>query len=195
MKAYGIYKNIRESAWKCLIDHKITTLPVDIIRIARASDLHVIKDSHVSVLAPLENGRSYYDGKNWYIVYNDKSPLPLARFTVAHELGHIFLGHELKYLKYSRARAIQQRPNFEIEADRFAIRLLSPACVLWGLGLHSPEEIASYCHIDLELAAKRAERMKLLYRRGKFLSSPLERQLFNEFMPFIQAQATKSNRR
>lgn len=68
----------------------------------------------------------------------------------------------------------------------FAIRLLSPACVLWGLNLHTAEEIAEYCDISLQAASYRAERMAELYRRNRFLRSPVERTLYKQFEPFIK---------
>ena len=139
MRAYGIYQNIRDSAWKCLIDNRIDSLPVNILQIAQAANVHVIKNSVVDILFPGENGRSYYDGNYWYIIYDDRNPLELSRFTIAHELGHYFLGHELKYVQFAHTQEVAQKPISEEQADRFAIRLLCPACVLWGLDLHTPE--------------------------------------------------------
>lgn len=68
----------------------------------------------------------------------------------------------------------------------FAARVLAPACVLWGLGLHTPEEIASACNISFSAAQVRAKRMDELYRRQKFLTSPLEKQLFERFFDYIE---------
>lgn len=70
----------------------------------------------------------------------------------------------------------------------FASRLLAPACVLWALDARTPEEIASLCKISHQAAAFRAERMELLYRRGKFLASPLERKVYEQFSKFIDIQ-------
>ena len=68
----------------------------------------------------------------------------------------------------------------------FAARLLAPACVLWGLDLHTAEEISEACNISLQAAGFRAERMKELYRRNRFLTSPLERKLYDQFRDFIE---------
>ena len=169
-----------------MIDHKISSLPVDVLKIARNSDVRVIKNSIVNVLLQNENGRSYYDGTYWYIIYNDLNPVEISRFTVAHELGHYFLGHELKYVKYAHTREVDPKPKSEIQADRFAIRLLCPACVLWGLDLHSPDDIARYCKVDSTVATQRAERMNFLYDRDKFLTNPLEQEVYDNFKPFIK---------
>lgn len=65
------------------------------------------------------------------------------------------------------------------------MNLLAPACVLWGLDLHTPEDIARVCNISLSSAIKRARRMEELYRRNMFLSHPLERQVYKQFQGFI----------
>ena len=74
----------------------------------------------------------------------------------------------------------------ENEANSFALRLLAPACVLWGLDLHEPRQIATICDISLQTAEIRAKRMKILYKRNKFLSSPLEKQVYENFKEFIK---------
>jgi len=42
------------------------------------------------------------------------------------------------------------------------------------------------CHISYAAARFRAERMKLLYERNKFLTSPLEQQVYLQFKEFIR---------
>lgn len=181
MRTYGIYQNIRDSSWQCLIDFGIDTLPIDVLKIARSAGFHVIKNSSVNVLTEGESGRSYYDGKRWYIIYDDRNPTEFSRFTIAHELGHIFLGHELKYIRYSHTQQVSKVSKSEIEADRFAIKLLCPACVLWKYELYSPEDIARACRVEVDVAAKRAARMKTLVKRNCFLKSPLERKVYERF--------------
>ena len=181
MQGYGIYQNIRNNSWKCLIDYDIDSLPIDVLKIARSAGFRVIKNSSVNILFEGESGRSYYDGNRWYIIYDDRNPTELSRFTIAHELGHIFLGHELKHIKYSHTQQIAATPKSEIQADRFAIKLLCPACVLWKYELYSPEDISRACRVDMDVATKRASRIKTLVKRNCFLKSPLERELYEKF--------------
>ena len=183
---YGIYKEIRDSAWKCLLDFQIDSLPVDILKIARAADIRVIRDSIVNDLSPTENGKSYFDGQNWTIIYNDLNSIEISRYTIAHELGHIFLGHELKYAKYIGTAEIKSKPKSEQQADLFATRVLCPACILWRLNLHTPEEITRYCKVEYDIAVKRAKRMEALYRRNKFLTNSLENDIYDRFQPYLQ---------
>lgn len=78
------------------------------------------------------------------------------------------------------------RPTIEQEADVFAARLLAPACVLWGLDIHTAREISELCDISLTAAQVRAERMEILYSRNKFLTSPLEKKVYSNFQSYIQ---------
>ena len=183
---YGIYQNVRNSAWTCLADFQIGKLPVDVLAIARAAGIHVVKDSDLGLLRQGENGKTYCNGSRWMIVYNDRNPICTSRYTIAHELGHIFLGHPLTYVRYLDSPVRTGKPPAEEQADSFAQRLLCPACVLWGLQLHTAEEIARFCDVELSIAEKRAKRMQELYRRNKFLTSPLEQKIFDRFQPYIQ---------
>lgn len=184
MNAYGAYRNIRNSAWQVLIDYNITSLPVDVIGIATDAGISVIRNSDVNELRTNEIGVSILADGKWYIIYDDTQIKERIRFTVAHELGHIFLGHPLKDGYHART-VDTDRPESERNADMFAARLLTPACVVWGLGLHSPEEICREFGISYSAAKVRADRMQTLYRRNSFLITDLERQVFENFREYI----------
>lgn len=183
---YAIYQGIRDSAWRCLSYFEVQSLPVDVLKIARASDIHVIKNSLIHDLLPGEYGKSYFNGHKWIIIYDDRQPTPVARFTLAHELGHIFLGHNIAYIKYHSIQEFQNKGKSEQQADAFAVRLLCPACILWGLGLHRADEIAQYCRVPEDVAREREARMKILYERNRFLTTELEQKIYKNFSPYIQ---------
>ena len=183
---YGLYKGLRDCAWRCLKDNKVSSLPVDVLGIAKSCRIRVIKASQCGALEPNENGRSFYDGDEWFIIYNDLNPVDISRFTIAHELGHIFLGHELALGKYAGIQQFSQKPKSEQQADMFAIRILCPACVLWALNLQDVHDIAYRCKIPSEIAKSRADRMKELYTRNKFLTNPLEKEVYNNFVDYIR---------
>lgn len=185
MNRYGFYQNARDAAWQVLIDYNVQFLPVDLVQIALSAEISLIKSSEVCELKSNEIGASILDGDRWYIVYDDSVLMERIRFTIAHEMGHIFLGHPLK--KGYHARTIDSaRSDAERQADTFASRLLCPSCVLWGLNLRTPEDIAHICNVSLSAARIRAERMQVLYDRGKFLTSPLERKVYENFKEFIK---------
>lgn len=99
---YGNYRKIRNASWKCLIDCNITSLPVSLDEIITKSDIHVKYEKSPNILEYDEKGASILtqEGK-WFIVINSTLSYEERRFTVAHEIGHIFLGHMLTPIDYS----------------------------------------------------------------------------------------------
>lgn len=183
--SYGLYKKARNASWQALIDNKIDSLPVNIVRVVQNNGIRLLKNSQANELKDGESGISIFDGTQWFIVYDDFQPIGRKRFTVAHELGHIFLGHPL--IAGFHARTTDGRlTQTESEANIFASRFLAPACVLWGLNVHTAADISRICEISAEAAGIRAKRMAELYKRNMFLTSPLERQVYGQFKEFIE---------
>lgn len=194
--SYKDYQNARDAAWRILLECHIDRLPVDLNAVCRALEVRavtykaagrLIAERGLSGIAGQSDGLTFYAGGLPVILYNSGCTAGRIRFTVAHELGHIVLGHVAPgcVTVANREPAPTDSPE-ETAANQFAARLLAPACVLWGLNLHTPEEIAVACRISNQAARFRAGRMEALYRRGKFLSSPLERRLYRQFLPFIR---------
>jgi Zn-dependent peptidase ImmA (M78 family) len=190
INSYGLYKNARDGAWQALIDNKIASLPVNVVQVTIDNDIILLKNSEQKKLNADESGVSVFDGKQWFIIYDDKLPHGRKRFTVAHELGHIFLGHPL-IAGFHKRTVGKPLPPTEREANLFASRFLSPACVLWGLNIKTAADIARVCGLSGEAAGYRAERMAELYKRGKFLTSPLEARVYEQFKAFIEEQKNK----
>jgi len=188
---YGYYRNIRDNAWNCLIDFNVSSLPVDILGIAKASGIHVIKNSSVNDLLEGEHGKSYFNGEEWIIIYDDRDDVATARFTLAHELGHIFLGHDLIVTDDPEIKEFKKKPRSEQQSDTFALRLLCPVCVLNDLGIDSPERLAEYCKIPLDRANIRYKRLCELRKRNKFFTSELEKRLYENFRDFLENANTK----
>lgn len=136
------------------------------------------------------SGLAFYRDASPIIMYDDRNTTNRIRFTVAHELGHIALGHVLpgEYTVVNREPSPSDSP-MERAANHFAIDLLAPACVLWGMGVHTAPEIAAVCGISAQAAQFRAQQMELLRRRNQFLSHSLERVVYRQFQPFITGWA------
>jgi Zn-dependent peptidase ImmA (M78 family) len=80
----------------------------------------------------------YLDDPGQGVMVTTQRPLPVQRFTAAHELGHAVLGHEtsldeeevLTRALFSTTTAYDPR---EVQANAFATELLTPA---WLIALH-----------------------------------------------------------
>lgn len=188
MQQYSTYKEARNAAWNFLIENNVCKLPVSLSAICAQNGITLLRDNSYTYLTDTDRGATYLRDGIFNIVVNGFDPVPVQRYTIAHELGHISLNHPMKDGKYGRSFGVQQEPKspMEYQAERFAIDILAPACVLWGLNLHTAEDIAKVCNISMRSAEIRAERMELLYQRNSFLSHPLERTVFEQFRQFVE---------
>lgn len=97
----------------------------DLIRVTEELDIPVL-------FRPLDNmwGGAVSIGEKKGILIKSNLPRHLQRFTLAHEIGHIVLGHKNKFDEEvglsQRATGRSDRPVEEIAADTFASELLAP---------------------------------------------------------------------
>lgn len=199
---YKDYQKMRDAAWQILLDSKVDRLPIDIDTICEMLGIcvlsydagaEIIERAHLYRVVRDFNGLTFYLGDMPVILFNERQEIKQIMFTLAHELGHIVL----KHVKPGRTTPAHQAPEWspsrqETAANQFAARLMAPACVLWGLNVHTAEEIMELCQITRPAAEYRARRMATLYERNKFLTSPVERDLYRQFSPYIrQAQPAR----
>ncbi len=181
---YNDYKASRDLSWQILLNEGVTELPVKVGALCRQMGIAL------RYFTPVDDNDGYstiINGRAMIFVSDQCIPAR-QRFTAAHELGHILLGHVGKYQLVNREPNPKDNP-IEQAANVFASRLLAPACVLWALNARTPEEIADLCQISRQSATFRAERMALLYERNKFLTSPLERAVYHQFSNFIRRRS------
>lgn len=189
---YTSYQKSRNLSWEILINEGVTALPVKTGELCRSLGIKVV--AHDGEIGACGDGQSTLLNGKPIIAVNVCTSFERQRFTVAHEIGHILLGHVGEFGLVNREPSPNDNP-VEQEANIFASRLLAPACVLWALDIHSADEIAELCKISKTAATFRAERMRVLYEREKqflnekgkscFLISPLERRVFEQFKEFI----------
>ncbi|WNX85726.1 ImmA/IrrE family metallo-endopeptidase [Agathobaculum sp. NTUH-O15-33] len=203
---YRIYQESRNAAWDLLIKEQVRTLPVQVGAICRhmgfavfsyAVGKNLIAYYGLANHARRTDGFTVRAGDDITIFYDQTKPDGRNRFTIAHELGHIVLGHlgNRQVTAINREQAPGDDPR-ETAANIFAARLLAPSCVLWGMHVQTAEEIANVCHISHHAAEIRAKRMQLLYARehqflqtrGKscFLQHPKERRVYEQFRAYIE---------
>lgn len=190
---YEHYKNARNKSWEVLTECGINSLPVDLWKIAKHFDLRIHQYSKTNLIGLLKEDVTqgdgfivYLDGKKEIFINDKIHNRNRRRFTVAHELGHGILNHDISTIHYRNSEIDSQTDMQELEANVFARDILMPATVLAALDIHTPEEIMALCDISYQSAKIRAKRLELLYRRNKFNSHPLERQLREQFDDFIR---------
>lgn len=94
-------------------------------------------------------------GQDKYIIlYNNAPDISQSRktFTLAHELGHISLGHMRALEKSCVTARNRQYSSLETSANMFAAYLLCPAPVLYNFGIASPMVVSSIFGISLASA-------------------------------------------
>lgn len=187
---YQSYKSCRNAAWLCLIHCGICKLPIKLTDICKAYGIKLIKNADIDILREYEDGLSVCINSkchiDWYIVYRETLPRGRIRFTIAHEIGHILLGHLSEAQTRSKVKS-SNKPIQETEADMFAARLLMPACVLHEIGVTKPEDITRVCDVSNKAAIIRAERIKQLNERDAFYKHNLEKKLVQQFDYYINS--------
>lgn len=193
--SYSKYKNARDIAWEILLECGVNTLPV---RLSIICDHYGWTLTDYQTGAPslallgLEGLTKRTDGfcavtkNHTYIFFNSTLPTGRQRFTIAHEIGHLVLGHVGRgnVTTVNREPSPKDSPT-ERQANQFAARLLAPACVLHELGAVTPETIQQACGLSRQAANFRAARMQELERRNRYYVSPLERLVLQQFASHI----------
>lgn len=87
-------------------------------------------------IVPSEYGFTKRTGEKSYILYNDEKGYLTNRFTIAHEIGHIVLGHRID-------NSVARR-----EANCFARNLLCPAPLVEFLNVNTIDDYMNYFHIS-----------------------------------------------
>lgn len=157
-------EHVLEAAYHCLLEQEWRTLPVEPARFHLACAVLSYQEYAALAGLPLENlaVQALFDGcavtglrGRTLLLYNDQSPPARQRFTLAHELGHLLLGHGVRSMRE------------EDEADFFAAALLMPDALLTALcrrGLRLTEHF-----LTREFGVSRAAARR---KRAAFLSPP-----------------------
>ena len=190
---YEHYRKARNMSWRVILECGIKKLPIDLgsiadfynIKVILYSDTNLTQLFHKDVLAG--DGFIANNSGEKQIFINDKiNNRNRRRFTLAHELGHGILNHNIGIIHYRNCEIDSQTDMQELQANVFARDILMPATVLAALDIHTPEEIMKLCDVSRRSAEIRAERMAELYQRNIFNQHPAERKVRELFDDFIR---------
>ena len=123
--------------------------PISVVAIAKKLGIKVYRtrdfDDRISGLIQKDER---YGGKSGYAIYtNANHPITRRRFTIAHEIGHFVLHHDLIGDGITDDGLYRSRLRGELEsaANRFAANLLMPNELVWKFieqGVDTVEELA-----------------------------------------------------
>ena len=129
------------------------TIPVDIFAIAQKAGVDLAPDWEPN--AP--SGRCFWENNKPFIRYNGSEHIVRQRFTIAHELGHLFLNHGSKFRDTPEEYRISAYDPLETEANQFAAEVLMPNIAIEYLikkkDIYSPDEMAKRLNVS-EIAMK-----------------------------------------
>lgn len=148
------YTFAREMARKVLKQYKIVDVPTDLKSICEGEGLEYMElddpEAVDGMMMELEDGTRV-------AMVNRAKAYVRGRFTLAHELGHIFLRHDKR--DFYDAEAVREigedlpesaKPPWEQEADAFAAELLMPLEQLrkYQAELKNPEKLADIFQVS-----------------------------------------------
>ena len=142
------YEEIKQLVTELLSDYSISTLPIDVFLLAGKMSIKICKysefvvDERIKIISASQDGMSCYvaDSMSYLILYNDEMDSNRIRFTIAHEIGHIVLGHE------------SSCEETESEADYFARNLLVPMGILIHRHISDYIEIVNMFEVSYTVA-------------------------------------------
>lgn len=130
----------------------------------------------------------YKSDSSNYIIFYDEQVKPEARikFTIAHEIGHIRLGHHEHSGIIPRYLTTKKNDPIENEADAFAGELIRPSALLTLIGLNYACDIADICDITYRAACVAERQVRYLKRCLSFEGYKDDFQFYsNQFYNYI----------
>jgi Zn-dependent peptidase ImmA (M78 family) len=126
-------KFAKEMARRAIAKYGLNTIPINLDVIF---DKEGYKRVEINKPDGVDGSITHHPGKGTFVAINKAKPFNRIRFTLAHELGHIFLNHDKRDIydgeQYREMDDIESEempssaPGKEIEANVFASELLIP---------------------------------------------------------------------
>lgn len=184
--------------YEYLIELNIKELPVDPFKIIELNSEHWYLLSWSELKANLGVEDPYHlkrdkaeaktlierDTNDYLIVYDDSFSRERIRWTIAHEIGHILLGHLINYEETALNRGGLTKAQYgvlEVEAHYFAEALLAPNYLLQLYDIKNSNEISFLCDISKIAADKCEKHLENYFPNDPTLELTLFRNLYEFF--------------
>ena len=197
---YARYDYCLKKACEFLDQYSIQSFPVDPFEIIKKEKYGLMKYSEladeyscsidkVCTCLRSSDGETILENDCYSIAYNDSKPITRIRFTLMHELGHIYLNHLVDFektviLRNDKITSSLTKPEcrvLENEANAFARNVLSPVSMFLTLKNKSVSNVAYTFGLSVAAAETRidlidtdarlitglnlSQKMMLVYRR------------------------------
>lgn len=194
------YKTVTRKAYQLLAELEISEFPVDPFKIIDQMDSCFlagwdelrtatgVDDPENLKVRKLDAETTIRRGSGEYlIIYDDTvTYIPRVRFTLAHEIGHIIMGHFVEFEGTSLREGLTAREKkvLELEADAFAAELLAPRTIIRRFpGMkNDPMWLKQICYLSDKAANIRAIEL----RRMDFGFYPQEDTLHRNFYNYME---------
>jgi len=179
------YDEIKHEVLFMFEECEIEAFPIDCFEIARRLFYHLIPYSRLSDYAlrlAMQNSSdgfsTIYQNPNtgmyeWYIFYNDYNCIQRQRWTIFHEIGHIYLGHfEDDFMTYEEK---------ESEANFFAKYSIAPPPLVNITNCESPADIANNFYVSGEASVYIFTYFQKWKNYGPLEYEPFEMKMLEQF--------------
>lgn len=216
---YARYDYCAQKACEFLEEYKIKSFPIDPFEIIQTEKYGLMKYSElmeeyncsldkVCTCLRSADGKTILENQYYSIAYNDFKSNTRIRFTLMHELGHIYLNHLIDFEKTEMLRAgkitstlsIQEYKVLENEANAFARNVLSPVpmfltlkdksinnvSLAFGISPSAAETRIDFINTDAEIirGLNLTQRIMLVYHRfmNKRKCTTCNTQFFHKYL-------------
>lgn len=190
------YRYVHQRVKDFVQEMKINSLPVDPIKLIEINkwtlrtfqfyaQKHGVSLKDVIEAYGTEDAFTVYCNGNYSIAYNDRiRSIGRIRFSLMHEIGHIYLRHLEEFNKTILSRGgltKQEYKALESEADTFAAEVLAPYEVMLALEWSNYKIIQKMCGLSVQAAQIRASQIFNLRLNGALwdYDSPIIKYFYN----------------
>ena len=203
---YPRYFYARHRAYQILCRLEVNSLPVDPWKIAaHFSNINILKwtelKENLNQDDPLHIDAEGADAKTkhrrgdteYLVVYDDREAnYRRVRWTIAHEIAHIMLGHLLEFEATALSRGSLTEKDYhtlEREADCFAANLLAPMTIIRRISrLTKKNELMEICDLSETACGHCMEEMRRI-QSGETIRFPFKEEivLYRQFYRFVKS--------